>query len=67
MRELTDDEKYKIERQEDYISFIDRSARIVERAMAENQVDIFTDYTGRYTDDTERLIVLNVTPKSVLK
>ncbi len=59
MRELTEDEKYKIERQEDYISFIDRSVRIVERAIDENNaVDIFTDYTGKYADDTERCVHL---------
>ncbi len=53
-RELTEDEKYKIERSEDYISFLDRSARIIERAIDENNdVDIFTDYTGKYSDDFE--------------
>ncbi len=52
MRELTDDEKRQIETREDYVKFIDRTSRIVERAMTEIQVDIFADYTGERDSET---------------
>ena len=61
VRELTDDEKYKIERSEDYMNFIDRTTRIMERALAEDTMDIFTDYTGKYADDSEGYVKITVT------
>ena len=45
MRELTEEEKTAIIKTEDFQCFLDRSSRVIERAMAQD-VDIFTDYSG---------------------
>lgn len=45
VRELTEEEKQMIIISEEFKRFIDRSTRIVERALGET-VDIYTDYTG---------------------
>ncbi|KAL0268607.1 UNVERIFIED_CONTAM: hypothetical protein PYX00_010474 [Menopon gallinae] len=44
-RELSEEEKQMIMLTEDFQRFIDRSGRIIERALAESS-DIYTDYTG---------------------
>lgn len=43
VRELSEDEKQMIILSEDFQRFIDRTGRIMERALAES-VDIYTDY-----------------------
>lgn len=48
--ELTEDEKRNIESSEDYLQFIGRSVRVIERALAED-VDIFTDYVGEKDEE----------------
>jgi len=48
--ELTEDEKTAIMKTDDFAKFLDRTTRVVERAMSEN-VDIFLDYTG--TEENE--------------
>ncbi|XP_020280110.1 cytoplasmic dynein 1 intermediate chain-like isoform X7 [Pseudomyrmex gracilis] len=45
VRELSEEEKQMIILSEDFQRFIDRTSRIVERALGES-VDIYTDYTG---------------------
>ncbi|XP_076663396.1 cytoplasmic dynein 1 intermediate chain short wing isoform X17 [Andrena cerasifolii] len=45
VRELSEEEKQMIILSEDFQRFLDRSSRIVERALGES-VDIYTDYTG---------------------
>ena len=50
---LTEDEKRKIIGTEDFNRFVDKSSRIIERALTET-CDIFTDYTGGDRDDQER-------------
>ena len=45
VRELTEEEKTAIIKTEDFQCFLDRSSRVIERAMAQD-VDIFTDYSG---------------------
>ena len=52
VRELSDEEKERIMASEDFQRFLDRSTRVVERAMSEN-VDIFVDYSGGDGDDEE--------------
>ncbi|KAL1138834.1 hypothetical protein AAG570_008896 [Ranatra chinensis] len=50
IRELSEDEKMMIVLSEDFQRFIDKTGRIMERALSES-VDIYTDYTG--TADNE--------------
>lgn len=50
MRELSEEEKQMIILSEEFKRFIDRSSRIVERALGE-AVDIYTDYTGTMDGD----------------
>ncbi|XP_029661031.1 cytoplasmic dynein 1 intermediate chain-like isoform X43 [Formica exsecta] len=45
VRELSEEEKQMIILSEDFQRFLDRTSRIVERALGES-VDIYTDYTG---------------------
>ncbi|XP_043272880.1 cytoplasmic dynein 1 intermediate chain isoform X5 [Venturia canescens] len=45
VRELSEEEKQMIILSEDFQRFLDRTSRVVERALAES-VDIYTDYTG---------------------
>ncbi|XP_044010821.1 cytoplasmic dynein 1 intermediate chain isoform X3 [Aphidius gifuensis] len=45
VRELSEEEKQMIVLSEDFQRFLDRSSRLVERALAES-VDIYADYTG---------------------
>ena len=49
--ELTEDEKRSIEASEDYLQFISRSVKVIERALAE-EVDIFADYVGGKDEQT---------------
>ncbi|XP_011499476.1 PREDICTED: cytoplasmic dynein 1 intermediate chain-like isoform X4 [Ceratosolen solmsi marchali] len=50
VRELSEEEKQMIILSEDFKRFVDRSSRIVERALGE-AVDIYTDYTGTMDGD----------------
>jgi len=50
IRELSEDEKMMIILSEDFQRFMDRSGRIMERALSES-VDIYTDYTGAADND----------------
>lgn len=45
IRELSEEEKMMIVLSEDFQKFMDRSGRVMERALSES-VDIYTDYTG---------------------
>jgi dynein intermediate chain len=45
VRELSEEEKQMIILTEDFQRFLDRSGRVMERALSES-VDIYTDYTG---------------------
>lgn len=51
IRLLNDEERQQIYLSPEFRSFIDRSTRIMERALTE-QVDIFTDYAGA-AEETE--------------
>ena len=50
--ELTEEEVLRIMNREDFGSFIEKSTRVVERALAD-PVDLFTDYSGGDTEDQE--------------
>lgn len=52
-RELSEEEKQMIILTEDFQRFIDRSGRIIERALAESS-DIYTDYTGLLENEDGR-------------
>lgn len=52
-KELTEEEKDQIVHSEEFLIFFDRSIRMVERTLAED-LDIFTDYSGRDMQDRER-------------
>lgn len=45
VREFSEEEKQMIILSEDFQRFLDRTSRIVERALGES-IDIYTDYTG---------------------
>lgn len=45
-RELSEEEQRQIMLSDEFITFFDRTSRIVERQLNESLVDIFTDYTG---------------------
>jgi len=49
VRELSEEEKQMIILSEDFQRFLDRTSRIVERALGES-VDIYTDYAGTMDD-----------------
>ncbi|MEQ2268381.1 hypothetical protein XENORESO_003562 [Xenotaenia resolanae] len=49
---LTEEEKLQILHSEEFASFFDQSARIIERALSEH-VDIFFDYSGRDLEEKE--------------
>lgn len=51
-KELTEEEKQQVVHSEDFLTFFDRSARLVERTLAED-LDIFFDYSGRDMEDRE--------------
>ncbi|XP_017327797.1 cytoplasmic dynein 1 intermediate chain 1 isoform X3 [Ictalurus punctatus] len=51
-KELTEEEKQQIVQSEDFLTFFDRSIRLVERTLAED-LDIFFDYSGRDMEDRE--------------
>lgn len=48
--ELSEEEKQQVMMTEEYKRFLDRSSRLVERALTQD-VDIFVDYTGELSDD----------------
>ncbi|KAF6033005.1 DYNC1I1 [Bugula neritina] len=48
--ELSEEEKQQIMITEDYKKFLDRTSRLMERALTQD-VDIFVDYTGDLSDD----------------
>ncbi|XP_036396102.1 cytoplasmic dynein 1 intermediate chain 2-like isoform X4 [Megalops cyprinoides] len=50
--ELTEEEKLQILHSQEFASFFDRSARVVERALAEH-VDVFFDYSGRDLEEKD--------------
>ncbi|XP_076244248.1 cytoplasmic dynein 1 intermediate chain short wing isoform X14 [Calliopsis andreniformis] len=50
VRELSEEEKQMIILSEDFQRFLDRTSRIVERALGES-VNIYTDYTGTIDDE----------------
>ena len=50
VQELSEEEKEMVMLSEEFKRFIDRSSRIVERALGET-VDIYTDYTGTMDGD----------------
>ncbi|XP_015123663.1 cytoplasmic dynein 1 intermediate chain isoform X16 [Diachasma alloeum] len=50
VRELSEEEKQMLILSEDFQKFLDRTSRIVERALAES-VDIYADYTGTLDGD----------------
>lgn len=52
--ELTMEEKQALVNRDDFVRFIDRSTRIMERAISEN-VDIFFDYSGADDEQEDRL------------
>ena len=52
MRELSEEERRKIETSEDFQHFFDRAIRVVERALYED-IDIFTDYSGIEAEDRD--------------
>lgn len=54
MRELSEEEKMMIILSEDFQSFMDKCGRIMERALSESVVDIYTDYTGCSKSDDRR-------------
>lgn len=51
-RDLSDEEKLLLMRSESFQQFLDRTSRIIERAICED-VDIFIDYTG-VQEETDR-------------
>ncbi|XP_071826476.1 cytoplasmic dynein 1 intermediate chain 1-like [Apostichopus japonicus] len=52
IKELTEEEKERIVHSEDFVRFLDRSTRVIERAIAED-ADIFVDYGGNGEEDGE--------------
>ncbi|XP_014771178.1 cytoplasmic dynein 1 intermediate chain 2 isoform X32 [Octopus bimaculoides] len=46
IKELSDDEKKQIMSSEDFQNFFNRSSRLVERVLAENETDMYIDYVG---------------------
>ncbi|XP_067111472.1 cytoplasmic dynein 1 intermediate chain 1 [Osmerus mordax] len=51
-RELTEEEKQQLLLSSEFLSFLDSSSRVMERALAED-ANIFFDYSGRDLEDTE--------------
>uniref|UniRef100_A0AAV2JQ93 Uncharacterized protein n=2 Tax=Knipowitschia caucasica TaxID=637954 RepID=A0AAV2JQ93_KNICA len=50
-KELTEEEKLQVLHSEEFVSFFERGSRIIERALAEQ--DVCFDYSGRDLDDKE--------------
>lgn len=50
-KELTEEEKLQVLHSDDFVSFFERGSRIVERALAEQ--DVCFDYSGRDLEDKE--------------
>lgn len=48
-KELSEEEKQQIMMKDDYKKFLDRSARLMERALTQD-IDIFVDYTGEHQE-----------------
>ncbi|CAI9724731.1 cytoplasmic dynein 1 intermediate chain 2 isoform X34 [Octopus vulgaris] len=46
IKELSDDERKQILSSEDFQNFFNRSSRLVERVLAENETDMYIDYVG---------------------
>lgn len=55
LADLSEEEKLRLMRSEQFQNFIDRSSRIIERALFED-ADIFVDYTG-VKEESERLYI----------
>ncbi|CAH1776148.1 unnamed protein product [Owenia fusiformis] len=53
VREISEEEKQQIMFTDDFQKFMMRSSAIMERALAEEDTDIFTDYSGLNADDSE--------------
>uniref|UniRef100_A0A8C6PZ24 Dynein, cytoplasmic 1, intermediate chain 2b n=1 Tax=Nothobranchius furzeri TaxID=105023 RepID=A0A8C6PZ24_NOTFU len=51
-KELTEEEKLQVLHSDEFLSFFERSSRVLERALAE-QVDVCFDYSGRDLEDKE--------------
>jgi len=49
IKELSEEEKQQIFMTDEYKRFLDRSSRLMERALTQD-VDIFVDYTGELSD-----------------
>ncbi|XP_067928185.1 cytoplasmic dynein 1 intermediate chain 2-like isoform X5 [Watersipora subatra] len=54
VKELSEEEKQQIMMTEEYKRFLDRSSRVVERALTQD-TDIFVDYTGEISDEGDHL------------
>ena len=52
IKEYTEDEKERIIHSEEFVRFLDRTSKVIERAIAED-VDIFIDYGGNKEEDGE--------------
>ena len=48
--ELSEEEKQQVMMTEEYKKFLDRTSRVMERALTQD-IDIFVDYTGELGDD----------------
>ena len=54
MPELSEEEKQEILMRDDFQRFLNKTCRLVERAIHED--DIFVDYTGETNDDQNRFV-----------
>lgn len=52
IRELSEEERKKIETSEDFLNFFGRASAILERVIFE-EVDIFTDYSGANSEEQQ--------------
>lgn len=58
MQELSEEEKLVVMRSDNFRQFLDRTSRIIERAICED-VDIFIDYTG-VQEESDRSVKFKV-------
>lgn len=59
VKELSEEEKQQVMMTEDYQRFLDRSSRVMERALTQD-IDIFVDYTGEHQEGERYVSLLSL-------
>ena len=64
IRELSQDEKQSIESSENYLNFIGKSSKFIERVLSE-KIDLFTEYDSKIEENRLFIVVIYISGMTV--